>query len=1049
VPNEVNCVPLRMRSHFSLGSGASPVDAIALKAAACGMRAVALTDENNLYGAIAFAAACRARSLRALFGAIVDEPGTAEPLREVVALVRDETGYGNLCEVLSMRHLHRGFSLRDELAPRQEGLTILVRDEQVLGELAPSVDPGRLRAEVVRPTIDIARERSLVEAAGRLGVRCVASVDAFFVEPDEFELHEALSAMRHTCTIGEVRGRVAHRASGWMRTPEEMSRLFCDAPEFLRESERAADECAFDILALRTVFPRLPGDAPARLSHDAFDGARSRYGAVGDAVRSRLERELDLIARLGFADYFLVVADIVRHARSLGTPVAGRGSGASSLVAYCLGITNVDPLRFNLPFERFLNEGRADYPDLDVDFCWRLRDEVIAYVYRTYGDGSGGAADRIDLARLHVAMIATYATLQPALAFRESARVTGIPNGAITEIAARLRGGLSRERWDTLPAEPAAVELALRLARRLEGCPHHLSVHCGGVVITPGSIARHAPLERAEKGVIVTQYDKDGVEEAGLVKIDLLGNRALSSIGEAVRLVGSSGGGIVDPETLPERDVLTERLLAAGDTIGVNQLESPAMRHLARQLRPASVRDLMQLLALIRPGAASLGMKDAFVRRARSIEPVPPIDPRLDEILRQTYGIMLYEDDALFVASRLAGLPLADADKFRRAVTKCRSDDERLRLSELFLGRARETGTDAALAAGLWVQMAKFNSYSFCRAHAASYGRLAWANAYMKAHHPAQFWVAALNNNQGMYEPWVYVEEAKRSGVRVLLPCVNRSALEFSLEDGQVRAGLGRVRELGEHAIRSILDARPFEGLTDFVARTAVRLAEAERLVRAGALDFCGRARPELLLELYAGFESAARLRGRRCAQNATLFRMPDGPRRAAAGAYSAARRWRDEWDLAGFATGYHPVAWLRRRLTRMGVSRSRDIAGSVGARIALCGIAAAARTAQTSRGETMCFVTLSDEDGLFEVTLFPEAYRRHRAALADSGFGPYVVDGRVESQYDALSITAARVQVFGGPHGRPAPAVPDEGPEVTRSPTAPCRSRLCGGSPP
>jgi DNA-directed DNA polymerase III PolC len=729
-------------------------------------------------------------------------------------------------------------------------------------------------------------------------------------------------------------------------------------------------------------------------------------------VGARLVRELDLIARLGFADYFLLVADIVRHARALGTPVAGRGSGASSLVAYCLGVTNVDPLRFNLPFERFLNEGRKDFPDLDIDFCWRLRDDVIDYVYRKHGDGAPDASGRIDLGKLHVAMIATYATLQPALAFREVAKVLGIPNPDITEIAGKLRHRLPRDRWNTLPADPEVIERALRLARRLDGFPHHLSVHCGGVVITPDPIARHAPLQRAEKGVVITQYDKDGVEDTGLVKLDLLGNRALSSIGESVRLVGDTGGGVLDPETLPARDVLTERLLARGETIGVNQLESPAMCNLLRQLGPTCVRGLMQALALIRPGAASLGMKEVFVRRARKLEPAPPIDPRLDGILRETHGIMLYEDDALFIAAAVAGLGPAEADVFRRAVTKCRSDEDRLHLSRDFLARAKANGADHRIAADLWVQMAKFNSYSFCRAHAASYARLAWANAYMKAHHPAEFWVAALNNNQGMYEPWVYVEEAKRAGVRVGLPCVNRSEDEFTLEEGVVRAGLARVRELSERARSSILDARPFDGLADLVARTDVRQDEAERLVRAGALDFCGRPRPELLLELYASFEGVRRLRGRRGEAPPTLFRLPDASSRAVAlGDYSEAKKWRDEWDLIGFSVVRHPVVWIRRMLARAGVVRSGAMASRIGRRTRLCGVAAAARKVETSRGGSMCFVTLSDEDGLFEMTLFPDAYRRARLVLAEGGFGPFIVEGRVESQYDAITLAATKVE--------------------------------------
>jgi DNA polymerase III alpha subunit len=419
----------------------------------------------------------------------------------------------------------------------------------------------------------------------------------------------------------------------------------------------------------------------------------------------------------------------------------------------------------------------------------------------------------------------------------------------------------------------------------------------------------------------------------------------------------------------------------------------------------------MKVLALIRPGAASLGMKEAFVRRARGLDPVPPIDPRLDEILGETYGVMLYEDDALFIASALAGLRLDEADRFRRAVTKCRSDEERLGLSKDFLARCDRNGTNPRTAGDLWIQMAKFNSYSFCRAHAASYARLAWANAYMKAHHPAEFWVGALNNNQSMYAHWVYLEEAKRAGLRVLLPCVNRSADGFTLEDGAIRIGLSRIEGITARGRCSVPAARPFSGLTDLVARTTLRIGEVETLVRAGALDFTGRARPELLLELHLSFEGAKRMRGK----DRSLLRedCPTHPRPATVRDYSESQKWRDEWRMLGLSAGRHPVSWVRACASRAGTLPSHVVPVSIGRRVTLTGLVAATRTTSTAKDETMCFVTLADEWGTFEVTLFPDVLRRCRRELADGGLGPFLVEGRVESQYDALSVTAERVEAL------------------------------------
>jgi len=978
---------LRLRSNYSLLSGASSIDSLLALAAEWGVPALALTDQNNLYGAVSFFERARHYGIRPILGAILDAPDG-----EVVLLVENHRGYANLCRLISARQLDAGFLLSAALPERQEGLIALVPGGGLLDRLAPDMDAGRLWLELIRPARGINSEREKLRAAKRLGLSVVASCDVFLARPEGFELHAALAAMRANDLLEAVRPRVASRIEAYMRSPGEMAALFSDVPDALAATARVAARCDFDLLALEKVFPRLPGDSAAQLRAEALEGAGHRYAKRGGRFGSRFEREMGLIVRKGFADYFLVVADIVRHARALGTPVAGRGSGASSLVAYCLGITNVDPLVLDLPFERFLNEGRLDYPDLDIDFCWRLRDEVIDYVYRKYG------AD-------HVAMIATYATMQPRLAFRETGRILGISNPLITRVEKRLRSG--RPDLGGIPVEGEVLQRALHLAGRLEGFPHHLSVHCGGVVITPGPICGHAPLQRAEKGVVITQYDKDAVEVAGLVKLDLLGNRALSSASEAIRLLGGRGVSVPDPEGLPDGDPRTVELLSRGETVGVNQLESPAMRQLVAQIGPRGVRGLMQVLALIRPGAASLGMKEEFVRRARGRSPVPEIDPRLEGILGNTSGIMLYEDDVLLVAVALTGLDAAAADRFRRAVTKCRSDAERLELSREFLARCRENGVDVEFAADLWVQMAKFNSYSFCRAHAASYARLAWTNAWLKAHHPAEFWMGALNNNASMYPSWVYVEEARRAGVGVLLPCVNRSGREFLLEEGSIRTGLGRVRGLSRRAIASILRERPFADLADFLARAELRVTEAGDLVRCGALDFTARSRPEMLLEVHATFPSARKLAGA-----GGLFRESVKPAlRAELGDYRPVEKMRHEWELLELWPRRHPLFALRRTIRRLRAASSADLPQLAGCGVRLIGIAAAGRTARTEGGDLMGFMSLSDEAGLFEVTLFPEIWRRSRRLLTEAGLGPFLVEGKVEAQCGAVSVAVESIE--------------------------------------
>jgi DNA-directed DNA polymerase III PolC len=945
-----------------------------------GIPALALTDENNLYGAVGFFKAAKEENIKPILGAIVTTKN-----EEVVLLVQNAIGYSSLCEIISRRNLEQDFCLSDSLPASQEGLLVTTEYLNLARALSGKIERERLFLELVRPGRSISHERQIMETAKSLGLRVLASSDIYFFSPEDFELHEILLAIGRTELLDNVKEEAARHKENHLHSPQEMRKLFSDCPEALTNTLRIAEAIDFDLLARKPVFPKVQEvdgkSAEQQLWEMTFSRARTRYAEITDAVRKRIQYELGLISKLGLADYFLVVSDIVDHARELGTPTAGRGSGASSTVSYCLGITNVDPLKYELPFERFLNEGRKDFPDLDIDFCWRLRDDVIDYVYKKYGDD-------------HVAMVATYGTFQPRSAFRETAKVFGLSDPTIT----RVLKNLSRGQRNNLPVELDMLEEILRIAKRIEGFPHHISVHCGGVVITPEPVCRYAPLQRAEKGVTITQYDKDGAEAVGLVKLDLLGNRALSTIREAIDLVEQTRCKRITPENLPDSDEKTVALLQAGNTLGCNQLESPAMRNLLQMMRPSGVSGIMKVLALIRPGAASLGMKERFIRRERGLEKPCASDSKLLEVLKDTHGIMLYEDDALLVVRCLAGLSTEEADKFRRAVTKCKSDTERFQLSEEFLTLCRRNGTDLALAKDLWVQMAKFNSFSFCRAHAASYAVLAYAVAYLKAHYPAQFWVAALNNNAGMYEKRVYIEAAKRQKIKILLPCVNKSGAEFTLEDSAIRVGLQSVSGLSQKSIETIVTKResePYRGLSDFLARTGIGQKETETLIRCGAFDLTGFSRPQLLWQLYTQPPVSGRSFSLDDSPD-TLPRLDD---------YTEEKKFRDEWELLGLSARKHPIRYFMNGYSRNGPLRSSDLRQHIGNVVRLAGILAAVRDAETSKGEVMRFLTLEDESGLFEVTLFPDTYRRERGRIA--GLGPYLVTGKVEDQYDSLTITA------------------------------------------
>jgi len=754
--------------------------------------------------------------------------------------------------------------------------------------------------------------------------------DATFARKEEWRVHRLLSAIRQNTLVAHVEN---------VASPEAYLR---DDVEVTSEDERLAESCDWDFLPAPKIFPKDQGGME-RLRALCDAGAAWRY--PDGPPRERIARELSVIGKLGYADYFVVVHDIVRYSRERGLPVAGRGSGASSVVAYMLGITNVCPIAYDLPFERFLHEGRKDYPDIDVDFSWRVRDDVIHHVFERFGD---------------VAMVSTHITFQHRSAFREAAKAYGYSDDQVSL--------LQKGRVD-VPDRPKLE----RAARALLGLPRHLSVHPGGIVLRPDGAA---PLERAEKGVIVTQYDKDTVEAAGLVKIDLLGNRALSTIRETVEIVERTTGTRLDVEKLPV-DEASLRLLREARTVGCNQLESPAMRSLIRMMRPADTKGLMQALALIRPGAASCGMKEAFVRRERGLEAAPKRG-----LLPDTHEIMLYEDDAMLVASALTGLSLAEGDRFRRRVQKLRTDEERVAVSREFLDLAVRHGADPEVAKDLWIQMAKFTEFSFCRAHAASYAVLAWASCWLAAHHPVAHWVAALNNNQGLYDARVYLEQAKREGIGVRLPCAQKSGVEFTEEGGAIRVGFNRIFGIEQREIAAILEARPFASLGDFLARTKVSQPSLRNLVHCGALDWTGIPRPRLLM--------SARAKGR------DVPPIRD---------FAEEEKFSRELEILGLSARRHILSYLAPPRD----FDSRGLEAAAGKRVRLLGIMATSRIAETAKSEPMEFLTMEDEHGLFEVVLFPQVFRRCRAYIGT--LGPYEVVGKVETRYDVTVVTAESVR--------------------------------------
>ncbi|MEA2062504.1 MAG: DNA polymerase III subunit alpha, partial [Gemmatimonadota bacterium] len=891
------------------------------------------------------------------------------------------------------------------------------------------------------------RLHRLAYLARELGLPLVATANVHFVDPGDWNLHRLLRAIDLGTTLDGLGKNDVVQKKCWLAGPYEMARRLkkisfvsgadstSAAGQALANTARIAGRCNVELPTGRVIFPevRLPEgeSAYSRLLKAAFRGACRRYRPMRAEVLGRLRTELEVIDRLGYSAYFLAVARIARFARRARIPMVGRGSAANSLVAYTLGITEVDPLRYNLFFERFLNPERGQPPDIDLDFSWRRRDDVLDYVYRTWG------ADR-------VAMICTYVTFNARLAFRETARAMGLAPGRIDRFCRVLpRRALQHldcleQHWPECRALPVGEEpyrSILKLAARIEGFPRHLSIHAGGIVISPFPLTDLVPLERSAKGLVVTQYDMSAIEELGLVKIDLLSQRSLAVVEEVLRTVERRTGRELDLEDVDRlaADPETAHLIETGRTIGCFYIESPAMRSLLVKLRVRTFEMLTAASSVIRPGVAESGMMDEFIGRHNGERKISYLHPSFEKLLGETYGVMIYQEDVVRVAHEIAGMSLGEADMLRRAMSgKMRSRKAMELMRRRFLEGAAGRGVSREAAAEIWRQIQSFAGYAFCKAHSASYARVSFQVAWLKAHYPAEFMAAVLANGGGFYGPSAYIEEARRMGLAILPPDINRSGLGCKGAGRRVRMGLAGISNISRRCLERIVETRRaggfFTSLRDFCARVRPALAEVQTLIRCGAFDCFELTRPELLWRLEFLF-------ARRAGQNpgeknggdsagggsASLFPGLD-PSAAAAmeqvvprlPEYSFRTRLGLEHEILGFTVSAHPlaIAGTRRPGTGNGgppLVAARELQARRGQRVRIIGRPIARKRIRTSKNQSMMFLSLDDPGGTFEVVIFPGCYRRY--AIVAIRPGPLLVTGKVVSEYGVFTIVADRLE--------------------------------------
>lgn len=1013
---------LYAHSHYSFLRGLPSPQELAQTAARLSVPALALADRDRLSGAIEFYEACQQAGVQPLLGLETQvtlpdgPPGRGERL---VFLAADLRGWGSLCRLASLAAAPEGRIAWGALEENRHGLLCLCGGER--SQLVTWIQNGQ--AELVGRALDRLAElfpqqlylgltvpgsedtlvlnEALAQLAEKRRLPLAAVHRTDYLQPEQEALQRMVSAIRLNQPLAQLPASACAPPGAHFLPPAELQRRMQSFPAALANNQEIADRCRWELPLGQAHFPRLeqiPGfldgeSADQVLRRRAWEGARQLYRPLTPEIEGRLEHELQVIEQLGYAALFLIVEEILRFARRQGIPTASRGSAACSLVAHCLGITSPDPVRLNLYFERFLNPARQTPPDIDTDICSRRRDEVIRFVYERFGPE-------------RVAMVGTINRFRRRSALREVAKALGLPPAQVSALAAELP-----HRWYGPPGEAQEHPYAELLERyrdprhqqlfaqaaALIGLPDHLSVHPGGMVIAPGLLTDLVPTQPAPKGVLITQFDLEAIERLGLVKIDLLGIRGLTVLGEAAaRLctpaiqsdrLAAARQALEFLDQLPTQDETTAELLRQGRTIGCFQIESPGMRATLREIQARTPDDLMAALALYRPGPLTGGLKGAFVRRHKGLEAPSHLHPALQPLLAETYGVILYQEQVLRLAHELAGLSLADSDLLRRAMSHFDPGKQMETLKAKFLqGAAERHGVPPALGERIWEMMAAFAGYGFPKAHAASYAQVSWRSAWLKAHHPAPFMAAVLANWGGYYSQRVYLTEARRLGLRLAPPHINYALPEFSLQevDGQavLYMGLDQVRDLTRRTQQRILQGRPFHSLEDFLVRADPHPQEAENLVRAGALEGLGTI-PGLLRRLAGG--------SRRFGQYA-LFPAAD---EAEPEDWPLSEKVAAQEAILGLSVIAHPLELLAEQIAAAGAVSTLEAATRPGERLRVAGMRQTWRRSLTRLGDYIYWMALEDLEGMLEVLIRAPVYRRCRLALRDAG--PYLVDGTIE----------------------------------------------------
>jgi DNA polymerase-3 subunit alpha len=1069
-------VHLRLHSEYSISDGIVRLDAAVAGAVADGMPALALTDLGNLFGMVKFYSGARSAGVKPIIGcevwlggeseaAVGSGPGARDAGARLLLLARNRAGYLRLCELLTAAYLgprrHGRAEVTREMFAAGDNRQLIALSGAQLGDigqllLAGKVDLARARAaawaqlfpdsfyiEVQR--FGQAHQEMLVDAsvalAAELGLPLVATHPVQFMARDDFKAHEARVCIAEGYVLGDARRPRQFTAEQYFKTQEEMATLFADLPEALENSLQIARRCSVSIELGKNRLPDFP--TPPGMTLDDFLAAESKAGlerrlaqlfpdaAVREAKRptyaERLAFEIRTIQQMGFPGYFLIVADFINWAKNNGVPVGpGRGSGAGSLVAFSLGITDLDPLRYDLLFERFLNPERVSMPDFDVDFCQDGRDRVIDYVKQKYGAHA-------------VSQIATFGTMAAKAVIRDVGRVLDMGFNFVDQFAKLIPNEIGITLAEAREKEPAIGERLeqeeeLRelwdLALRLEGMTRNVGMHAGGVLIAPGKLTDFCPLYAAPgTESAVSQFDKDDVEKVGLVKFDFLGLRTLTILDEAVEFVRRLNPGMEKfrLEDIPLDDKPTYALFAEGNTTAVFQSESHSAKDLERRLKGDSFEDIIALMALNRPGPLQSGMVDDFINRKHGRAKPEYFHPDLEPVLKPTLGVIVYQEQVMLVAQILAGYTLGGADMLRRAMGK-KKPEEMAKQREIFTEGAKNRGVPEKLASHLFDLMEKFAEYGFNKSHSAAYALVAFQTAWLKRYHAAAFMAATLSSEMANTDKvQLFYQDAVANGIAFLPPDINAGHVRFQPVDAKtIRYGLGAIKGTGDSALGAILRVReqggPFQDLFDFCRRIDKRVVNRrviEALIRAGAFDSIDDHRARLLASVGVALEAAEQ--AERHALQGGLFDASGGaevvPAYREVARWSERQRLLEEKPALGFFLSGHPYTTYRGELAGF-IRRSLASLEPQKDLVLIAGIVLATRTQMTRRGK-MAIITLDDATAQVEVTVFNELFEAERAKIKEDQL--LLVEGKVQRDdfSGGLRVVADKLMTLGEARGR------------------------------